>query len=121
MDKITTNLKLLRKSKKLRQLDLANHLSMSIPAYSKCESGGIKLSIEKLILVADLYSISLDDLVGREFAQDGDSMRVLLMRLEAEKDIKETVSKLVDELFEAKKKEMVKSVMDKIKQGDKND
>lgn len=65
--KFSEKLQVLRKEKGLSQEKLAEILSVSRQAVSKWESGQTYPEIEKLIVLSDLFKITLDDLV-----RDGD-------------------------------------------------
>ncbi len=58
-------LKELRHHKKLTQADVAAHLSIARETYSRYESGEREMTYEALILLADLFGVSLDFLLGR--------------------------------------------------------
>jgi transcriptional regulator with XRE-family HTH domain len=47
----------------LTQEDLAEHLGISQAAYSRLEQGLIELSIDKLFKLADLYVMTVSELV----------------------------------------------------------
>jgi len=55
----------LRKSKGLTQRECAEKFNMTANSYQRYEYGTRKPEIEKLMLVADYYDVSLDYLVGR--------------------------------------------------------
>ena len=57
----------IRKSKKIKQIELAEMLNVSQQVISNIERGVTTPDIEQL---ADIYNISLDQLVGREFFGD---------------------------------------------------
>lgn len=57
----------LRKTNKKTQSEVANYLGISQSAYQTYETGDSKPMLENLIKLADLYQVSLDYLVGREF------------------------------------------------------
>ncbi len=63
-------LKELRKENKKTLQDMANILEISQPAYFKYESGENKPTIDNLIKLANYFNVSLDYLVGREFANE---------------------------------------------------
>jgi transcriptional regulator with XRE-family HTH domain len=65
--KFSEKLQVLRKEKGLSQEKLAEILSVSRQAVSKWESGQTYPEIDKLIVLSDLFKITLDDLV-----RDGD-------------------------------------------------
>ncbi len=55
----------LRESNNYRQIDVAKKLNMSQQQYQKYESGNVTPSITILVAIADLYSVSIDYLLGR--------------------------------------------------------
>lgn len=61
--KFSEKLQILRKEKGLSQEKLAELLSVSRQAVSKWESGQTYPEIEKLIVLSDLFEITLDDLL----------------------------------------------------------
>jgi len=58
-------IKELRTTKNLKQSDLAGLLGVSITQISDIENGKRTTSIEKLIILADYFNVSIDYLVGR--------------------------------------------------------
>jgi transcriptional regulator with XRE-family HTH domain len=56
-------LRYLRELKKWTQEDVAEKLNISQAAYSRLEQGIIELSIEKLFKLADLYVVTVSELV----------------------------------------------------------
>lgn len=60
----------IRKSKKFKQTELAEMLNVSQQVISNIERGVTAPDIEQLKKFADIYNISLDQLVGREFFSD---------------------------------------------------
>lgn len=63
---IGKNLKKLRKSKKLYQIDIATILEIKQPYYSQLESGQKQISIEQLIKIADEFDLPLDYFTDRK-------------------------------------------------------
>lgn len=61
----TENLKLFRRAKELSQNKLADILNISAKTVSHWETGYTEPSIAQLILLADLFDTSIDELVGR--------------------------------------------------------
>ncbi len=70
MQTIGKRLAEIRKSKKLKQMELAERLNVSQQVISNIERGVTTPDIEQLKKIADIYNISLDQLVGREFFND---------------------------------------------------
>jgi len=59
------NLKFLRKAKEIGQAKLAQILSISTKTVSHWETGYTEPSIAQLILLADFFDVTIDELVGR--------------------------------------------------------
>lgn len=70
MQTIGKRLAEIRKSKKLKQTELAKMLNVSQQVISNIERNVTAPDIEQLKKIADIYNISLDELVGREFFCD---------------------------------------------------
>lgn len=62
---LAENLQMLRRRMNLSQEDLAEKCQVSRQAIAKWESGESVPTIDKLVFLADLYELSLDELVGR--------------------------------------------------------
>ena len=71
MQTIGNRLAEIRKSRKIRQKELAERLMVSQQVISNIERGVTTPDIELLKKIADIYSISLDELVGRVFFREG--------------------------------------------------
>ncbi len=61
-----TNLKALREAQNLRQSDLAEKLNTTQRKISYWESGKFEPDLENLWKIADLFEISIDELIGRK-------------------------------------------------------
>lgn len=59
-------LKNLRKEKEIGQQELALALNISRKSISHWETGYSEPSITQLIMLADIFDVTLDDLLGRE-------------------------------------------------------
>ena len=70
--KLADNLRIQRKKLGLSQEELAEKCQISRQAIAKWESGESVPTIEKLIFLADLYDMTLDELVGRVIMDDYD-------------------------------------------------
>ena len=70
MQTIGKRLAEIRKNRNFKQTDLAEKLNVSQQVISNIERGVTAPDIEQLKKFADIYNISLDDLVGREFWGD---------------------------------------------------
>lgn len=56
-------LKALRVTHSVSQKIVADHLGISVPAYSKIETGLSDINYEKIVQIAHLYGISIVDLI----------------------------------------------------------
>lgn len=54
----------LRKEKGLKQKEVSGMLGLSQQAYSRCEVGNIESSLESLAILAKLYGVSVDYIIG---------------------------------------------------------
>ena len=70
MQAIGKRLAEIRKNHNYKQTDLASQLNVSQQVISNIERGVTTPDIEQLKKIADIYQISLDQLVGREFLSD---------------------------------------------------
>lgn len=71
MQKLGEHLAELRKEKNYKQTELAEKLNVSQQVISNIERGVSAPDIELLKKIADIYNISLDQLVGRDFVATG--------------------------------------------------
>lgn len=73
------NLRVLRIAASITQKQMAEYLGISDRGYRNYELGRNEPSIADLVKIADLFNVSLDGLVGRDFPQSAlmDSERVL--------------------------------------------
>ena len=62
-------IQMLRKEKKMSQNDLAEKLDVSRQSVSKWETDAAKPELPKLILMAELFQVSLDELVSSEISE----------------------------------------------------
>ena len=60
------NIRHLRMAKGMTQRQLADHLHVSVQAVSKWETGGAYPDLVLLLPIARLFSVTLDELFGRE-------------------------------------------------------
>ena len=67
MNNFSSTLKQHRLSANLTQKQMADKLEMTPNAYQKYELNTREPSLDTLIQIADIFEISLDELVGRHF------------------------------------------------------
>lgn len=63
--KFSENLRRLRIQSDLMQKEIASILNVSVRTFQGWENGRTEPNIEKLIQIADIFNITIDDLVGR--------------------------------------------------------
>jgi transcriptional regulator with XRE-family HTH domain len=68
--KISERLREFRQSKKLKQVDMSKVLGISVPAYSKIETGVNELTTKHLLTLNREFEISVDWLLFGESAND---------------------------------------------------
>lgn len=64
------NLKYFRKKKNISQAEVAKYLGLTATAYGHYETGRRNISLEYLAKLADLYEVTIDELMGRGSAED---------------------------------------------------
>ena len=85
-----TRLKEIAKKYSLKQEDIAKIIHKSRPTVSKYMTGKILPDIETYILIADFFSISIDELIGRDIdyivisKKKYEKIKELLKQLETE-------------------------------------
>lgn len=69
-----------RKKNHMKQADLAKQLNVSQQVISNIECGRTSPSIEQLKKLGDIYHVSIDQLVGRDFSgkdENGTEMKII--------------------------------------------
>ncbi|RFC53796.1 XRE family transcriptional regulator [Brumimicrobium aurantiacum] len=66
---LSSNLKLLRKNRKLSQEEVAGKLNLTRSSYSGYENGVAEPGVENLLKMSKFYRIPLDDLLKRDFSK----------------------------------------------------
>ncbi len=95
---IGTRIKKYREAHNMSQQALAKKLGYQTDtAVSLIENGDRKLSIEKLMIIADEFSIPLDELLGRETSP---KHKDVITALRAEKDLSEKDKKQISDFIE---------------------
>lgn len=89
MQKFSANLKKFRKQKKLTQEELATKLGVIRATYWAYEKGSIMPPYEKLEQMADIFGITIDELMGRETDKSDISsdLSKLIRKLEEENQV----------------------------------
>jgi transcriptional regulator with XRE-family HTH domain len=107
---LTDNIKKIREQKGMLQKDIYTFLKIGKSVYSKIESGGREPSVQELVLIAQLFEMSIDDIVH---FNNGVPKPVTLQNKtdneqnklfeELDEDDKQTVFKIVDKMLTTKK------------------
>ncbi len=63
---LNKNLKFLRSSNKISQQELADRIGIDRSTVSRIENNEIETTIDNAIKIADIFNISLSDLLGRD-------------------------------------------------------
>ena len=96
--KLSENIQEFRKKKGFSQEKLAEKCQVSRQAIAKWENGESVPTIDKLIFLADLYELSLDELVGRTGKDTSTKVREYLKKFLAEdvpEDSEDDISAIV--------------------------
>ncbi|MGK7379236.1 helix-turn-helix domain-containing protein [Planococcus sp. 1R117A] len=114
MPKLSENLKLFREKNKLTQQLVSQHLKITKAVYVKYEAGSAEPNLKLLMKMADLYSVSLDELIGRQFMPNGKMIDQLLMKKEITKEMNKEINSMVkqiaNEFIQSKEADIVRRV-----------
>jgi len=96
MINFATNLKQLRKHKELSQEQVADYLSLTRAAYTKYELSNAEPTLTRLVQLADLFEVSLDDLVGRSKTIDNKDIFKIMNEKQVELNIKKVTEQVIE-------------------------
>lgn len=112
---LSDKLKKLRLQKELKQIELANKLSLSSVRYNQYETGKRMPDYELLIKIADFYGVTLDYLLDRKAIQlrnenvnDIEAASLIEKIYTADKEIKSSVEQYLNFLLYQKQKNINK-------------
>ena len=117
------NVKRIRLAKNWTQKYLADELNVTEATYGRYESGDINVKLEHFIIIADLFEMTLDEIVAFDPETHGKSKKVnydermeeighkLAMANEREESLKKEVSLLTD--FNNTTKDLIKVLKEK--------
>lgn len=114
MNKLSENLKALRKQNNLTQADVAQYLNISRAGYTKYESQNGEPSIDNLINLAEFFKVSIDYLVGREFNTKSD-IEAIIMQKRIDKEVKEVSQEIIDKFIRDHTDEIKELIINRIK------
>jgi len=114
MSYLAKNLAYLRNELKLSQKKVAEKIHLSREAYGHFETGSPGIYIHYVVILADFYAVSIDELVHRDLENDypapGEESHILNLKswYETEKALIDTLHK-----FQLEAKDKIISVKDK--------
>lgn len=74
---ISENIKSIRESLKIKQIDIAERLGLEQSNYARLEKRGNKITIEQLQQIADVFQMSVVEIIQYPNSNSGDSERVM--------------------------------------------
>ena len=72
--RISENIKYLREKSSLGQTDIANNLGVARTTISHYESGHSEPSIEKMMLLSEMFQVSISDLIEKDLSESLDTL-----------------------------------------------
>lgn len=67
MIKLSENLRILRKRNNMTQQQLSDKLGIGRVNYTRYENGAVRPDYETVIILADFYDVTVDDLLRKDF------------------------------------------------------
>ena len=104
MNIISDNIKILRLRNKWSQAEVAKRLKISIPAFSKIETGRTDINISRLAQIAKLFDISTAEIITKDrnlpVANSNDEINTLKEKLSLRDEEIIKLQKKVIDLYE---------------------
>jgi transcriptional regulator with XRE-family HTH domain len=107
---LANNIKTIREDKNLMQKEVASYIGVDKSTYSKIEKGLREVTVAELKKIAQLFDISLDELVNYNgglpqavVIEDENATQQLRLIQQLEEDDKHTIFKLVDKMLTNKR------------------
>jgi transcriptional regulator with XRE-family HTH domain len=107
---LANSIKKLREEKQLLQKEVASHIGVDKSTYSKIEKGTREVSVKELQLIAQLFGMSIDQLVNFEgdmpqevTLEDKSSIEQMNLIQQLDEEDKTTIFKLIDKMLTNKK------------------
>lgn len=104
------NIKLIREEKGLKQIEVANHIGIDKSAYSKVEKGSRSIAVDELLLMAQLFNMTTDQIINFDGAipkevtiEDKSTIEQMRLIEQLEEEDKQTIFKLIDKMLTYKK------------------
>lgn len=107
---LADNIKYIREEKSFLQKDVAEHIGVDKSTYSKIEKGTRELTVKELQKVAELFNLSIDQIVSFEGSipkeitiEDKSSIEQMRLIQQLDDEDKQTIFKLIDKMLTNKK------------------
>jgi transcriptional regulator with XRE-family HTH domain len=107
---LAENIKTIRETKNLKQIEVANHIGVDKSAYSKIEKGLRALTVDKLDKVAGLFNMTTDQIINYEgiipkeiVIESRTALEQMRLIQELDEDYKQTIFRLIDKMLTNKK------------------
>ena len=104
------NIKHIRTEKGLKQIEVANYIGVDKSAYSKIEKGLRSLTIEELQKMAQLFSMTTDQIINYDGnipkeikIEDETAIEQLNLISQLDDEDKKTIFKIIDKMLTTKK------------------
>lgn len=107
---LTDKLKELRLAFNFKQSDLANKLSISTSRYGQYERGERTPDYKMLIKIADIYNVSLDYLLDRQFEKSEEDVLLAKKIRNADDETKSHIEQFLNFLLQQKQEDVKKKI-----------
>jgi len=107
---LADNIKDIREQKNLKQIEVANYIGVDKSAYSKIEKGTRSLAVEELQKMAQLFDMSIDQIINYDgsipkevILEDKTELEQIRLIQQLEEEDKQTIFRLVEKMLTNKK------------------
>jgi transcriptional regulator with XRE-family HTH domain len=117
MTKIAENLIFLRKQNKLTQKDLAAHLKVAESTISSYENEAREPNLDTVVKLADLFNVSTDRLLGRDFSVTSEHVIDAGIEKEIRSRVEVHMKEFADQFVRYAKDKIVMEIKDEMEEG----
>jgi transcriptional regulator with XRE-family HTH domain len=107
---LADNIKAIRDSKGLKQIEVADHIGVDKSAYSKIEKGSRALTVDELQKMALLFDLTTDQIIHYDGSlptevtiEDKSAVEQIRLIQQLDDEDKQTIFKLIDKMLTNKK------------------
>ncbi len=107
---LAENIKAIRETKGLKQIEVAKHINVDKSAYSKMEKGMRSVTVEELQKIAQLFNMTTDQIINYDGSiptevtiEDKTAIEQLRLIQQLDGEDKQTIFKLIDKMLTNKK------------------